>query len=134
MKKSINTLVICILALFCSAQIQHPAAWLRADSAILGVASWPDVSGNGLDAVPSSGTVPTAFSRMNFNRCFEVCAPTLTLCTADSLPLYGRVAEAMYFDHRISDTAVIQWISYLALKYGVTLVQTDYLDSRRIVI
>ncbi len=64
----------------------------------------------------------------------EVCAPTLTLCTADSLPLYGRIAEALYFDHRISDTAVIQWISYLALKYGVTLAQTDYLDSRRNVI
>ena len=64
----------------------------------------------------------------------EVCAPALTLCTADSLPLYGRIAEAMYFDHRISDTAVIQWISYLAVKYGVTLAQTDYLDSRRNVI
>ena len=64
----------------------------------------------------------------------EVCAPTLTLCTADSLPLYGRIAEAIYFDHRISDTAVIQWISYLAVKYGVTLAQTDYLDSRHNVI
>jgi hypothetical protein len=64
----------------------------------------------------------------------EVCVPTLTLCLADSLPLYGRVAEAMYFDHRISDTAVIQWISYMAVKYGVTLAQTDYLDSRRNVI
>ena len=40
----------------------------------------------------------------------------------------------MYFDHRISDTAVIQWISYMAVKYGVTLAQTDYLDSRRNVI
>ena len=64
----------------------------------------------------------------------EVCAPTLTLCAADSLPLHGRVAEALYFDHRIPDTAVIQWISYLAVKYGVTLAQTDYLDSRRNVI
>ena len=64
----------------------------------------------------------------------EVCAPTLTLCTADSLQLHGRIAEALYFDHRISDTAVIQWISYLALKYGVTLTHTDYLDSRRNVV
>ena len=218
MKKSINTLVISILALFCSAQIQHPTAWLRADSAVLNAPSWVDVSGNGLNATPSSGTLPAAFSRMNFNKCFEVggtetftlplgindsrqsdvivvyetydtatenalwqvqldtakrigqttqrilndngqitydtvnrlkpvinylaqswrtpelCAPTLTLCTADSLPLFGRVAEAMYFDRRISDTAVIQWISYLAVKYGVTLAQTDYLDSRRNVI
>ena len=200
------------------AQIQHPTAWLRADSAVLGASSWIDVSGNGYNATPSSGTMPAAFSRMNFNKCFEVggtetftlplgindsrqsdvivvyetydtanenalwqmqldsakrigqttrrilndngqitydtanrlkpvinylaqswrtpevCAPTLTLCTADSLPLYGRIAEAMYFDRRISDTAVIQWISYLAVKYGVTLAQTDYLDSRRNVI
>ena len=200
------------------AQVQHPTAWLRADSAVLNAPSWVDVSGNGFNATPSSGTLPAAFSRMNFNKCFEiggaetftlplgindsrqsdvivvyetydtanenalwqvqldtakrigqttrrilndngqitydtanrlkpvinylaqswrtpeVCAPTLSLCTADSLPLYGRIAEAMYFDHRISDTAVIQWISYLAVKYGVTLAQTDYLDSRRNVI
>lgn len=196
------------------AQIQHPVAWLRADSATLNAPSWVDVSGNGWNAVPSTGALPDTFARMNFNKCFEVdgetftlplgindkkqsdvivvyesydtlgenalwqvqldtakrigqttrrilndigqitydtanrlnpvvnylsqswrtpevCAPTLTLCTADSLSLNGRIAEALYFDRRISDTAVIQWISYLAVKYGVTLTQTDYLDSRR---
>ena len=61
-------------------------------------------------------------------------APTLMLGMADSIPLNGRIAEALYFDHRISDTAVIQWISYLAVKYGITLAQTDYLDSRKNVI
>ena len=211
-------LAVWMCAFAVQAQIQRPTAWLRADSAVLNAPSWVDVSGNGLNATPSSGTLPAAFSRMNFNKCFEVggtetftlplgindsrqsdvivvyetydtvnenalwqvqldtakrigqttqrilndngqitydtanrlkpvinylaqswrtpevCAPTLTLCTADSLPLYGRIAEAMYFDHRISDTAVIQWISYLAVKYGVTLAQTDYLDSRRNVI
>lgn len=220
MKGKIDLVVtICLgMATVSQAQVQHPAAWLRADSAVLGASSWVDVSGNGLDAIPAAGSMPNAFSRMNFNKCFEVggtetftlplgindsrqsdvivvyetydtanenalwqvqldtakrigqttqrilndngqinydtvnrmkpvinylaqswrtpelCAPTLTLCTADSLPLYGRVAEAMYFDHRISDTSVIQWISYLAVKYGVTLAQTDYLDSRRNVI
>jgi len=216
-----NCLIISFIigiAVVAQAQVQHPAAWLRADSAVLGASSWVDVSGNGLDAIPAAGFMPNAFSRMNFNKCFEVggtetftlplgindsrqsdvivvyetydtanenalwqmqldtakrigqttqrilndngqitydtvnrmkpvinylaqswrtpevCAPTFTLCTADSLPLYGRVAEAMYFDHRISDTSVIQWISYLAVKYGVTLAQTDYLDSRRNVI
>ena len=54
------------------AQIQHPTAWLRADSAVLGASSWIDVSGNGYNATPSSGTMPAAFSRMNFNKCFEV--------------------------------------------------------------
>lgn len=218
MKKTILSVIsICIFSLCFSQNIVAPSVWLRADSAVLGATSWRDVSGNGFDATPSSGTLPSAFSRMNFNKCFEVngetftlplgindsrqsdvivvyetydtanenalwqvqldtakrigqttqrilndngqitydtanrlkpvvnylaqswrtpevCAPTLSLCTADSLPLYGRVAEAIYFDHRISDTAVIQWISYLALKYGVTLAQTNYLDSRRNVI
>ena len=219
MKKRHHLLLFALLcAVAAQSQVQRPTAWLRADSAVLNAPSWVDVSGNGFNATPSSGTLPAAFSRMNFNKCFEVggtetftlplgindsrqsdvivvyetydtanenalwqvqldtakrigqttrrilndngqitydtanrlkpvvnylaqswrtpevCAPTLTLCTADSLPLYGRVAEAMYFDHRISDTAVIQWISYLAVKYGVTLAQTDYLDSRRNVI
>ena len=212
------TTFLLLTAFLCTAQVQRPAAWLRADSAVLNAPSWADVSGNGLDAAPSSGAMPAAFSRMNFNKCFEmdgtetftlplgindsrqsdvivvyetydtadedalwqirldtvrrigqttrrilndngqvsydtanrlkpvvnylsqswrkpeVCAPTLTLCGADSLRLKGRIAEAMYFDRRISDTAVIQWISYLAVKYGVTLAQTDYLDSRRNVI
>ena len=216
-----NYLIIGLFVMFATtaqSQIQHPTAWLRADSATLGAPSWKDVSGNGLDATPSADSMPAAFSRMNFNKCFEVggtetftlplgindsrqsdvivvyetydttyenalwqvqldtakrigqttrrilndngqitydtanrlnpvinylaqswrtpevCAPTLTLCAADSLPLYGRIAEALYFDRRIGDTAVIQWISYLAVKYGVTLAQTDYLDSRRNVI
>ena len=64
----------------------------------------------------------------------ETTSPMLTFCMADSLPLNGKIAEALYFDHRISDTSVIQWISYLAVKYGITLAQTDYLDSRKNVI
>ncbi len=218
MKSITFTIILVVYALISNAQVCRPTVWLRADSATLGASSWSDVAGNGYNATPSSGTMPSAFSRMNFNKCFEVggtesftmpldtndsrqsdvivvyetydtanenalwqvqldtakrigqttrrilndnghitydtanrlkpvvnylaqswrapelCAPTLSLCTADSLPLYGRIAEAMYFDHRISDTAVIQWISYLAVKYGVTLAQTDYLDSRRNVI
>jgi len=218
MNKSVVLLVLTTCMMAAGAQVQRPTAWLRADSAVLNAPSWVDVSGNGYNATPSSGAMPADFSRMNFNKCFEVsgaetfalplginesrhsdvivvyethdtanenalwqvqldtakrigqttqrilndngqitydtanrlkpvvnylaqswrtpevCVPTLTLCTADSLPLYGRIAEAMYFDHRISDTAVIQWISYLAVKYGVTLAQTDYLDSRRNVI
>ena len=210
----LSTVLLCTILSCLSQNVAVPTAWLRADSAVLNAPSWMDVSGNGYDATPSSGAMPAAFSRMNFNRCFEVngetftlplgindkkqsdvivvyetydtlgenalwqvqldtakrigqttrrilndigqitydtanrlksvvnylsqswrtpevCAPTLTLCTADSLSLNGRIAEALYFDRRISDTAVIQWISYLAVKYGVTLAQTDYLDSRR---
>ena len=214
MKKLLLSTILLAVVYCMNAQISAPAAWLRADSAVLNASLWMDVSGNGYAAAPSSGAMPAAFSRMNFNRCFEVngetftlplgindkkqsdvivvyetydmlgenalwqvqldtakrigqttrrilndigqitydtanrlkpvvnylsqswrtpevCAPTLTLCTADSLSLNGRIAEALYFDRRISDTAVIQWISYLAVKYGGPLTQTDYLDSRR---
>ena len=218
MKKALPLCIFLLSAAILGAQVPHPTAWLRADSAVLNAPSWTDVSGNGLDAAPSSGVMPAAFSRMNFNKCFEVggtetftlplginesrqsdvivvyetydtidenalwqvqldtsrrigqttrrilndngqitydtanrlkpvvnylsqswrkpevCAPTLTLCGADSLQLHGRIAEALYFDHRIGDTAVIQWISCLAVKYGITLAQTDYLDSRRNVV
>ncbi|MBO7576942.1 MAG: T9SS type A sorting domain-containing protein [Bacteroidales bacterium] len=220
MKGKIQLFIVLFLelAVVVRAQIHRPTAWLRADSAFLSAPTWNDVSGNGLYAVPSSGFMPSEFSRMNFNKCFEisgaetftlqldindsrqsdvivvyetydtmnenalwqvqldtakrigqttqrilndngqitydtanrmkpvinylsqswrepeVCAPSLTLCSADSLQLNGKIAEALYFDRRISDTAVIQWISYLAVKYGVTLAQTDYLDSRRKVI
>lgn len=192
MKRLLLSTIPFLIACCLNAQIQHPTAWLRADSAVLNAPSWVDVSGNGFNATPSSGTMPAAFSRMNFNKCFEVggaetftlplgindsrqsdvivvyetydtanenalwqvqldtdkrigqttrrilndigqitydtanrlnpvvnylsqswrtpevCAPTLTLCTADSLSLNGRIAEALYFDRRISDTAVIQ--------------------------
>ena len=181
-------LATCLMA--AKAQVQHPAAWLRADSAVLNAPSWSDVSGNGLNAVSSSGSMPDSFSRMNFNKCLEmdgtetftlplgindsrqsdvivvyetydtadedalwqirldtvrrigqttrrilndngqvtydtanrlkpvvnylsqswrkpeVCAPTLTLCGADSLTLHGRIAEALYFDRRISESFV----------------------------
>lgn len=216
--KFISAIIFLAIVNTALSQIQHPTVWLRADSAILGAPLWHDVSGNSLDATPSAVTMPNTFSRMNFNKCFEVgdletftlplgindsrhsdvivvyetydtllenalwkiqldtanrvgqttlrilndngqitydtanrlkpvvnylaqswrtpevCAPVLTLCKADSLTLNGRMAEALYFDHRIGDTAVTQWISYLAVKYGVTLSQTDYLDSRRNVI
>ena len=64
--------ICCCLTATLHAQIQHPAVWLRADSAVLGASSWVDVSGNGFNATPSSGSMPIAFSRMNFNKCFEV--------------------------------------------------------------
>ena len=211
-------LAVWMCAFAVQAQIQHPTAWLRADSAVLNAPSWVDVSGNGYNAMPSSGAMPATFSRMNFNKCFEVgsavtftlplgindsrqsdvivvyetidtvhenalwqiridstsrigqttqrilnengqitydtanrlrpvvnylaqswrtpevCTPTLAFCMADSLRMNGKIAEVIYFDSRISDTSVIQWISYLAIKYGITLTQTDYLDSRKKII
>ena len=67
MNKYVILLVLATSVMAATAQIQHPTAWLRADSAVLNASSWMDVSGNGYNATPSSGTMPAAFSRMNFN-------------------------------------------------------------------
>lgn len=48
---------------------------------------------------------------------------------ADSLRLNGRISELIFFNTNISDTSVIRWMSCLAIRYGVTLSETDYFDS-----
>ncbi len=80
MNKYVILLVLATSVMAATAQIQHPTAWLRADSAVLNAPSWMDVSGNGYNATPSSGAMPADFSRVNFNKCFEVSgAETFTL-------------------------------------------------------
>ena len=52
----------------------------------------------------------------------------------DSIPFRGKVAECLVFNGRICDTLLVQYISYLSVKYGITLFETDYLSSARTVI
>jgi hypothetical protein len=59
---------------------------------------------------------------------------TLSLGRCDSLSFEGKMAECLVFDGRISDTLLIQYISYLSVKYGVTLFETNYLSSSLTVI
>lgn len=59
---------------------------------------------------------------------------SLIVGASDTLPYKGKLAECLFFDRTISDTVITQYISYLAIKYGITLYQTDYLDSRQNVI
>ena len=63
MKRKLYLIVSLFVVIVTTAysQIQHPTAWLRADSAVLNAPSWVDVSGNGLNATPSSGTLLAAF-------------------------------------------------------------------------
>ncbi len=63
----------------------------------------------------------------------DFCSPatSLKIGSADSLFLNGKIAEVLYFDHRQQDTVVNQWCSYLAIKYGVTLIKTNYLTSNK---
>lgn len=72
MKRLLLSTIPFLIACCLNAQIQYPVAWLRADSATLNAPSWVDVSGNGWNAVPSTGALPDTFARMNFNKCFEV--------------------------------------------------------------
>lgn len=195
--------------------IAVPTAWLRADSSQLNNTVWQDVSGHNHNAVSSTGTMPSQYALLNFNKCFHLqngdyfqlsldsllssCANVIivyetadsaadnglwslqvdsatrvglttqrilnatgqivfdslnrlqkvvnylsqswscagarpciaTFGAADSLPLNGKIAEYIFFDHQISDTAITQWISYTALKYGITLYQTNYLNSQK---
>ena len=49
-----------------------PSLWLRADSTGVETNYWHDVSGNGFDVFPTSGLMSSTFSKMNFNRCFDL--------------------------------------------------------------
>jgi hypothetical protein len=194
--------------------LPKPLLWVKADSAVLGATQWGDISGNGYNLLPQSGTLPEQFARLNFNKAFELDNEYFTasglpfanrdmtaivlyriadtaeqalwqipvdsnrvgltsrqllgtwgdmhyrdsneqitivhtlfrnwkrtnglsesydfqLLKADSLPFYGRVSECLLFDWHIDDTTLVQYISYLSLKYGITLFETDYLSSSK---
>lgn len=217
MKKLLSIFLLTSLCLLSVAQpltLRSPVLWVKADSAVLGAASWHDISGNGYDLQPQSGSLPASFSRLNFNKSFEFehdyftvsglpfdkrdmtaivlyrvtdtaeqaiwqilidsnrvgltswrllgtwgdmryrdsnvritlvhtlfrnwkwsssqpAAYEFQLLRADSLPFVGHVSECLLFDWHIDDTTLIQYISYLSLKYGITLFETDYLSSDR---
>lgn len=56
--------------------------------------------------------------------------PMMCIATADTMPFAGTLPEFMFFNRHMGRDAVTQWISYLAIKYGITLFRTNYLDSR----
>ena len=194
--------------------LSKPILWVKTDSAVLEAMQWRDISGHGYNLIPQSGTLPNYFSRLNFNKAFELedeyftasglpfanrdmtaivlyrvadtaeqalwqirtgnsrvgltsrqllgtwgdmhyrdsneritivhtlfrnwdwknslpSSYTFELLSADSLPFHGRVSECLLFDWHIDDTTLIQYISYLSLKYGITLYETDYLSSSK---
>lgn len=43
--------------------------------------------------------------------------------------LKGKVSEFIFFNKKLSNPEIIQQMSYLAIKYGVTLQKTDYLST-----
>ncbi|MEG1632349.1 MAG: T9SS type A sorting domain-containing protein [Hydrogenoanaerobacterium sp.] len=47
----------------------------------------------------------------------------------DSLSFEGDIAEFLLFGKRLSDSTLMQWISYLGVKYGITLYHTNYVNS-----
>lgn len=55
---------------------------------------------------------------------------SLILGSYATIPFSGKLSEFVFFNHRIGDTAIVQWLSYLALKYGITLKKMNYLDSK----
>lgn len=55
---------------------------------------------------------------------------TVNIGYADSLSFSGKLSEFLLFDGSIADSVLIRYISYLGVKYGITLYQTDYLNSK----
>lgn len=64
----------------------------------------------------------------------DAVSDSVFIGSKDSLPFVGDIAEFVLFNHHIEDSSITQWISYLAIKYGVTLYRTDYRDSRQNII
>lgn len=64
----------------------------------------------------------------------DAVSDSVFIGSKDSLPFVGDIAEFVLFNHHIEDSSITQWISYLAIKYGVTLYKTDYTDSRHNII
>ena len=52
----------------------------------------------------------------------------------DSFPFQGRIAECLVFNGKLNNTLFTQYISYLSVKYGITLFKTDYVNSAGTVI
>ena len=52
------------------------------------------------------------------------------LGACDSLHYEGQLAECLLFGGSLADSLLLRYISYLAVKYGITLYKTDYTDSR----
>ncbi len=50
----------------------------------------------------------------------------------DSLSYDGMIAELIVFNNDVPDTVLIQYMSYLAVKYGISLYRTDYLSSTKV--
>lgn len=48
----------------------------------------------------------------------------------DSLGFNGKISECIVFEGNVPDSVLLKYISYLAVKYGVTLYQTDYRNSK----
>lgn len=54
----------------------------------------------------------------------------LYIAGSDSLPFLGKYAEFMLFDGSLKNYTLSKVHTYLALKYGIGLIDKDYMDSR----
>jgi hypothetical protein len=55
---------------------------------------------------------------------------TLTIGTFDTLPFNGKIGEVLVFSDVLHNNVTKTWESYLAIKYGVTLYERNYYNSR----
>jgi len=55
---------------------------------------------------------------------------TFYIASCDSIPYNGKIAECFVFDGNLPDSVLNKYLSYLAIKYGITLYQTNYHNSK----
>lgn len=64
----------------------------------------------------------------------SVPSAQLAIAGFDTLAFEGVLGEFLLFDKELDNKEIVGWISYLAVKYGVTLFRTNYVDSEDSVI
>lgn len=63
------------------------------------------------------------------NENFPTDSVTVNIGICDSLHFNGKIAEFLLFNQMLDQEDLTKWLSYLAVKYGITLQQTDYRNS-----
>ena len=107
---------------------------LQLDTAVVGLTTQHIVCEQGKIRYSDSNRVSPVVNTLRHNWEGEYGTGNILLGKSDSLPFQGRIAECLVFSGKINNTLFVQYISYLSVKYGITLFKTDYLNSDQTVI
>jgi len=69
------------------------------------------------------------FRRKYSNEIIDTSVSGFTLFESDSIPFSGRFAEFLFFDNPLCAEDINKTYTYLALKYGISLFEMNYVNS-----